>query len=249
MAGNSKTEDDDEGFGDFTFASVPRSNPRTNSTDLFSKKTNTAGDDEDDDWGDFVKPTSLTRSESLPVKQLDPLDFVSNQRHDKSQNDETVPGSAPSRVQNPWTKPTGAIPLSIFGEEEEEKEKEGSGSASLLFNGIANLKVENNELKKDNKGSDLNVSDLFSNLYKKNEQSNHLNHPKPDSNGWSLNLESVSSSRLDLKNNGYSDSNGLSSAWEEDDEWDFKGAVSDLPAGDSNSKVFLFSCSTFGNVD
>lgn len=223
------TEDDDEeGFGDFTFApSAVNSNSKTSSSNL------TVNDD--DDWGDFVKSPTLSRSESLPAKSfggdksIDPFSFFVDRPNDASkQNDVEVPDSAPSLT--PWMKPKGALPLSIFGEAEKEVVEEKSSPVGVLFNAATKVKME--------KKSSLNVRDLFSDLYKQTEQSktekeSELNLGNLNSDG--LNSESNAS---DLKRSvSKLDSNGLNWVVDEDDGWEFKGAETKQPAGDSNIKV------------
>ncbi|XP_021282646.1 uncharacterized protein LOC110415347 [Herrania umbratica] len=146
--------DDEEGFGDFKFISSS-SPPET--------ATITANDD--DDWGDFmISSNALSRTESLPVNQFhfDPFP--------NSSSPPTQPGSAPSRVEsvkNHWAKLNGALPLSLFGEE--EKEEEGSGAVDSGFNGATwtfSFPKRDGSLK--GKGSDLH--DLLADLYKQSER-------------------------------------------------------------------------------
>lgn len=59
-------DDDDEGFGEFTFAPINvHSNPKPNGSDHQDKI--------DDDWGDFVTPSLFSRCETLPAKTFDCL--------------------------------------------------------------------------------------------------------------------------------------------------------------------------------
>ncbi|TXG65534.1 hypothetical protein EZV62_006809 [Acer yangbiense] len=204
MAENQTAEDDDEeGFGDFTFAAPAAVPPPTNikinggGPDLSfnNLKINGGGnydDDNDDDWGDFVTFPTVSQSQSMKAKPFDdPFSFVSD--------------PAPNPVESKWVKPGGALPLSLFGEvEEEEEEEKVSGVAGLqVFSGPAELKT--NKDAKQKRGSELNVSDLVLDLLKQSQQSKV-------SNGSGLNLENSSSRGMNLDLNGLnSDSNGLNS--------------------------------------
>ncbi|OMO62506.1 hypothetical protein CCACVL1_22783 [Corchorus capsularis] len=155
--------DDEEGFGDFKFISSSSSHS-INGPDFFTtNKINTvaAAVDDDDDWGDFVKPdNSHSRTESLPANRFhfDPF---------PSSSSPTQPDSAPSRVEsgkNQWAKVSGALPLSFFGEEEKEEE-EVSGAVDAGFNGGT---VAFSFPKKDGnlKGKGSGLNDLIADLYK-----------------------------------------------------------------------------------
>ncbi|EOY11361.1 Uncharacterized protein TCM_026571 isoform 1 [Theobroma cacao] len=179
--------DDEEGFADFKF--VSSSSPPTTATI-------TANDD--DDWGDFMNSSNaISRTESLPVNQFhfDPF---------PNSSPPTQPGSAPSRVEsvkNHWAKLNGALPLSIFGEE--EKDEEGSGAVDSGFNGAtATFSCPKKDGSLKGKGSDLN--DLLADLYKQSERGKEGNafgsgldvkkevdmNPKVETWNWNgLNLE------------------------------------------------------------
>lgn len=93
-------DDDDEAFGDFSFAPYQ-------SNSLFAAPNSSAGaaaadEDEDDEWGDFVQP---------PSSQSKPAEAAANGDH-RSDN------SAPPAT---WMMPRGALPLSLFGDAEEEE--------------------------------------------------------------------------------------------------------------------------------
>lgn len=202
------TEDDDEeSFGDFTFApSVVNSIPKANGSDL--SFTNSNGKN-DDDWGDFVKSAALSRSESLPTisfasdKPADPFGFFADQQNQTSQNNNSVPAtepdSAPSRIRSQFVKPKGALPLSLFGLVENEDDKdEGSSAVGLLFNGATELKTNDKKT-----GSYSNVSDLISNLYNQSDQSKGFNSPKLDSKELDLNFGNSSPHELNSESNGF----------------------------------------------
>lgn len=230
-------EDDEESFGDFTFApSVVNSIPKASGSDL--SFTNGNGKD-DDDWGDFVKSAALSRSESFPAKSfasdkpVDPFSFFADQQNQKSQNNNSAPAaepdSAPSRIRSQFVKPEAALPLSLFGVVENEVDKEeGSSAAGLLFNGATELKTNDKKI-----GSDSNVSDLISYLYKHSDQSKVSNSPKLDSKELDLDFGNSSPHGLNSESNGFDlkrsvsnlNSNGL----------DLNGAVLNL---DSNGLDF-----------
>ncbi|KAJ0013596.1 hypothetical protein Pint_19898 [Pistacia integerrima] len=203
-------DDDDEGFGEFTFAPITvHSNPKINGSGHHGKV--------DDDWGDFVTPASLSRCETLPVKSLDPINLSSDRRTDSLKTDAAQPDSAPSRIRDQWEKPKGALPLSLFGEEEKEDD---SGAPGLLFNGAPELKKTEKKM-----GSELNVSYLISNLYVGSEQSKVGNRS-------GLNLDS---NGLDLKRSAANlDSNGSATKLE---NWGSYGLNSDSKGLDLKRSV------------
>ncbi|KAL5783658.1 hypothetical protein ACOSP7_008687 [Xanthoceras sorbifolium] len=229
MAENQTTEEDEEeGFGDFTFApaTVP-SNLKINGggPDLsFNKNIKINGDDDDDedDWGDFVTSPTVSPSRSMKGKPFDdPFSFVSD--------------PSPVRVESKWVRPGGALPLSLFGEVEEEEE--GSGGAGLSVSSGAATELKTNKDPKQKLGSEPNVNDLVPDLLKQRQHSRGSNGLKPDSNGWGLGLESLRNRELNLNLNGLNSySDGLNSGPDGDFGLEFKGAESKLAAGDSNFK-------------
>ncbi|KAL5850811.1 hypothetical protein ACOSQ4_008824 [Xanthoceras sorbifolium] len=229
MAENQTTEEDEEeGFGDFTFApaTVP-SNLKINGggPDLsFNKNIKINGDDDDDedDWGDFVTSPTVSPSRSMKGKPFDdPFSFVSD--------------PSPVRVESKWVRPGGALPLSLFGEVEEEEE--GSGGPGLSVSSDAATELKTNKDPKQKLGSEPNVNDLVPDLLKQRQHSKGSNGLKPDSNGWELDLESLRNRELNLNLNGLNSySDGLNSGPHGDFGLEFKGAESKLAAGDSNFK-------------
>ncbi|XVE89698.1 hypothetical protein DITRI_Ditri20bG0016800 [Diplodiscus trichospermus] len=166
--------DNEEGFGDFKFISSSSSHS-INGPDLFASNTTTTtvttndDDDDDDDWGDFVKSNNASsRTDSVPGNNFhfDPFPNSSSP---------TQPDSAPNRVEsakNRWSRLTGALPLSIFGEE--DKEEEGSDALDAGFNGVTgsfSFPKKDGNLK--GKGLDLNY--LIADLYKQNEKGKEEN--------------------------------------------------------------------------
>nr|GMD22204.1 probable serine/threonine-protein kinase DDB_G0282963 isoform X1 [Ipomoea batatas] len=100
-------EDDDDSFGDFTFASFPPNAPQSTIED----------DDDDDEWGDFVdfSPGSNQPSQTKPF-------------HPLAQTDSSKTAQ--------WVKPPGALPLSLFGEaEDDEEDKSAHIQTKKLSNG------------------------------------------------------------------------------------------------------------------
>ncbi|CAL9037768.1 uncharacterized protein LOC103993500 isoform X1 [Musa acuminata AAA Group] len=90
--------DDDDGFGDFIFASSDQPLPPHRQQD-------------DDDWGEFVVgPLGSQRFESPAT----PPPFDAFPSHSAAVVVDEIVGV------KEWEKPRGALPLSIFGEEEEE---------------------------------------------------------------------------------------------------------------------------------
>ncbi|XP_022742520.1 uncharacterized protein LOC111293818 isoform X2 [Durio zibethinus] len=151
--------DDEEGFGDFIFISSLSSHS-INGPDFSTTKTIV---NDDDDWGDFINSdNAISGGESLPVNHFhfDPF---------PNSSPPTQPDSDPIRAEpakNGWAKLTGALPLSIFGEEDKEEE---SGAVDAGFNGVAgsfSFPKKDGNLK--GKGSDLN--ELIADLHKKNEK-------------------------------------------------------------------------------
>ncbi|THU68826.1 hypothetical protein C4D60_Mb08t07940 [Musa balbisiana] len=95
--------DDDDGFGDFIFASSDQPLPPHQQQD-------------DDDWGEFVVgPLGSQRFESPATPP--PL-FDAFPSHSAAVVVDEIAGV------KEWEKPRGALPLSIFGEEEEEEVNE-----------------------------------------------------------------------------------------------------------------------------
>ncbi|XP_011087384.1 uncharacterized protein LOC105168888 isoform X2 [Sesamum indicum] len=87
-------DDDAETFGEFAFASF-QSNSQSNAPDSLPHEE----EDDDDEWGDFVKSPQQSEPSHPSLK-----------------------GHHPSESPPSWVKPSGALPLSIFGEAEEEED-------------------------------------------------------------------------------------------------------------------------------
>ena len=132
-----------------------------------------------------------------------------------------------------WVKPRGAIPLSIFGEEEEVEEKEeGSGTdESRVSDGATFFSLE-----KKKKKPDLEVHDLIANLYNRDRETENRNGSAVNSNGSALNVNGSDSNG----NNGFIDVDDDDD--DDDDGWEFKAAEleSGIGNGDSKLKVKAF---------
>ncbi|KAL6989674.1 hypothetical protein U1Q18_015425 [Sarracenia purpurea var. burkii] len=199
MVDTKAEEDDDEGFGDFTFASFPNNAPHS---DPINTRKSTA-DKDDDEWGDFVESPlrseissglSVTQSPSnasRPSKPFDPFMFFSDHSTKPSQSVATPTGSVPSRAESEkshWEKPKGALPLSIFGdmEQEEEKEEEQFGVADPPVGGSKVSLGDKNSVN-GRQGSDVFIglafNDIIGNMYNQSQQIKAENGLKLDSNG------------------------------------------------------------------
>lgn len=161
-------EDDDESFGDFTFASFP-SQPFPSTT---NDNNNVLVDN---DWGDFVNHSSQINN--APSKPLpDPTT-----KHVNGINDVAVQVEA-------GKKPNRAIPLSIFGEEEEEEE-EPTPSNVFPNGGVVKGGSGSN-------GS-VGISDLISSLYNQQlPQMDSINGLVSVSNGAAPNPANTKESKL-----------------------------------------------------
>lgn len=158
MAGNG----DDDGVCDFEFAQ--------SSSNLHSRlgfpSTNNISDSDDDDWGDFMDSGIQSGSGSASAQQFS-ASGISSAGFKLD--------SAPSRADSAeigGVKPNGAIPLSIFGEEES-----GAVDEDPPFNGTNGLFTSPGKV--DNaKASPLDLNGLIFNLYKPSLGSNNGSVPK-----------------------------------------------------------------------
>lgn len=190
-------EEDDESFGDFTFASFPNQ--------PLSSTSNHDDNPADDDWGDFVNHSNQINGGSS--KPFDP--FVTSPdptvKHANDNNGIAVQAN----------KPRGAIPLSIFGEEEEEEEP---APANVFFSNKSNG-GDGDAVKKgsDSNGS-VGFSGLISNLYTPQLQVNSPNGSVTVSNVGAPNTSDdgpMNSNASDLNNPDSED---------DEDGWEFKSA-------------------------
>ncbi|XP_027365053.1 dentin sialophosphoprotein isoform X2 [Abrus precatorius] len=190
-------EDDDESFGDFTFASFPNQ--------PFRSTSNHTNPLDDDDWGDFVNHSNqINGAVSKPFDpfppSLDPTD-----KHVNDNNGIVV-----------QPKKKGAIPLSIFGVDEEEGEDEEPASANVFADKSNGAAVKS---RSDTNGS-VGISDLISTLYSQHPQMNSQNGSISISNVAAPNSKAdglTNSNASKLNSDSDSDS-------EDEDGWEFKSA-------------------------
>ncbi|KAL3623991.1 hypothetical protein CASFOL_032807 [Castilleja foliolosa] len=125
-------DDDDEAFGDFASASFQ-----------YNSQLNDAGGslagNEDDEWGDFVKSPQQSKS-SEPS-------FTGNLE--------------PDNVMSPHNKRTGALPLSIFGDDEKEEVVDFRDSNPGKISGIVGDSSSNLVPKDVSNSRNLSIADLY----------------------------------------------------------------------------------------
>lgn len=230
-------DDDDEGFGDFKFASSfhPKGTIDFNqiNLDLFSN--------DDEEWGDFVNHSSSQIT--APVAQFE----LSNGFHRIQSSLEPsesfgiffnesakLSGSVPNRVEpesesNPgkvesvkkeWVKPQGALPLSIFGDVEE-----GSGVGNASTGDAADVFTAKS-IDYVRSGSNLNaglrIDDIIATLYNQSakikvENGSNSNSNELDSIGntcdQSDQIKAENGSNSNANSHGFNwNSNGLISS-------------------------------------
>ncbi|TKY52210.1 hypothetical protein E2542_SST23730 [Spatholobus suberectus] len=194
-------EEDDESFGDFTFVSFPSQPIPSNSND-----TNPV---DDDDWGDFVNHSNHQINGDLS-KPFDSFGVSPDptKKHVNGNNGVAVQTEVAK-------KPKGAIPLSIFGEEEEEEQGEPA-SANVFSNTSNGGAVKRGSVSNGSVG----IGDLISSLYNQ--------HPQINSHNGSVSVSNVAAPNANV--DGPTNSNGskLDSDEEEEEEdedgWEFKSA-------------------------
>ncbi|XP_041017283.1 uncharacterized protein LOC121259671 [Juglans microcarpa x Juglans regia] len=221
-------DDDDESFGDFHFASFP--NPAAHFASTIVKGTNasTSSSPSPFSWGEFI----TTPKHELPSGATHPIYPPNNNSFSKTdprEPDRIEPGTAQ------WVKPTGVLPLSIFGEFEEELTEERGFGASVIVN--------NKKSDSGREGSNSSVNDLITNLYSQNQQiktqkGSSLNSNESD---FSTNGSNLSINRLDSNSNGLgsdlADGNDGLDDDNDDDGWEFKVAEPEAQIGNGDSKV------------
>ncbi|XP_052193434.1 uncharacterized protein LOC127801934 [Diospyros lotus] len=149
-------DDDDESFGEFTFASFP--NHAFSSDQIKPPKRS----DDDDEWGDFMEtptgsePSGGFTNAQLPSKPFDPFGFFPDHSAAPSQ-------SKPTRTE-PIPKPKGALPLSIFGEEDQEEEQSGAPDPPAGDKPAGSVKNGSNMF------IGLAFNDVVANLYNQSQQ-------------------------------------------------------------------------------
>ncbi|GER32916.1 nucleolar GTPase [Striga asiatica] len=124
--------DDDDDEAFGGFASADTSQP-----EFQFKRGATADNDDDDEWGDFVKSPQLSQPADLS--------FTGN------------PVSSPPA----WVKPSGALPLSIFGDADEEEEENEKVEVEKYNHGVS-LDFSPTLAPKDtSKPRDLGIIDIY----------------------------------------------------------------------------------------
>ncbi|OWM85370.1 uncharacterized protein LOC116209946 [Punica granatum] len=226
-------EEDDEGFGEFKFVPTTAAvspNPAAASNGLA-----------DDYWSDFLSFNGSPRVESNPKppptqNSVEPFDFFGDRATAQRSAEATSTGTVPEKPK--WVKPSGAIPLSLFGEEEEKEEEEeaGSGAVGASLNSATGLSNDSNgdpAKGAPNLGSAVGLNGFIVTLYNQNQ---HSGAPANESglnltsNGGILQeLDAGIGSQAELNPkpilNGvdFNMSNGNGEK-DEEDEWEFRAA-------------------------
>ncbi|KAM4119202.1 hypothetical protein ACJW30_03G041600 [Castanea mollissima] len=169
--------------------------------------------DEDESFGDFHFVSFPTNHHPTPTQ-------INGRISDSFGGSNNRVGSDNSG----WVKPRGAIPLSIFGEEEEEEE-EGSGVDESRVGDSATVF----SLEKKKK-PDLEVHDLIAGLYNRDRATENRNGSAVNSNGSALNVNGSDSNG----NNGFID---VDDDDDDDDGWEFKVAELESGIGNGDSKL------------
>ncbi|KAD5960561.1 hypothetical protein E3N88_12033 [Mikania micrantha] len=197
-------DEDDDSFGEFTFA------PIQTTVNAPSPVPITTGDG--DDWGDFnlfQNSTTDHNHKSSPPSPPPPLPHT--------------------HAQPKWEKTKGALPLSIFGDDEEQEQENMNDVKQSSFTGNSGFESGNNGRKSN---ANLGINDLIANLYGERQQQQNF---KAVDNGDELNFSAMNStvSKDPLsKSNSLGCLNTLSAAvgnQGSDDEggWEFIDAFSD----------------------
>ncbi|KAG6701467.1 hypothetical protein I3842_08G166300 [Carya illinoinensis] len=228
-------DDEDESFGDFHSASFPDPTVHSFSTLTSLRKSSSSSSSSPVAWGEFIT-TPKPKLPGCPAHTLSPRTNNPNEKEPREPG-WVNPGEAR------WVKPTGALPLSIFGEFEEEEEEEGGSAAEATVPYVVTVLSNHKRTDPGRKGSDLNRNNLIANLYNQNQQiKNHYgsslnsNVSELNTNGSNLNLNGL-----------YLNPNGLGSdlvegndRFDDDDEygeWEFKAAKAESLIGNGDSIV------------
>ncbi|KAL0357340.1 UNVERIFIED_CONTAM: hypothetical protein Scaly_1419700 [Sesamum calycinum] len=207
-------EDDDAGtFGEFAFASF-QSNSQSNAPDSLPQEEE---EDDDDEWGDFVKSPQQSEPSHPSLK-----------------------GHHPSESPPSWVKPSGALPLSIFGEAEEEEDN--SAVAGDLNQGKSSVVAGHFTSTLADKDVSNSQKFSFDDLYNGFSQIKPEKAPGANATGWvdsvangvysSSNQNAATSAVVESKNVdldtivGISDHSQLTNQ-SDNDEFSFKSYVSD----------------------
>ncbi|XP_028098684.1 uncharacterized protein LOC114298328 isoform X2 [Camellia sinensis] len=228
MVDTKAEEDDDEGFGDFTFASF--ANHALHSDQINGRKS--TADYNDDEWGDFVESplrselsSGLSTTQSLPnpSKPFDPFGFFPDHSNTPSQSAASPIESVPSHSgseKTQWMKPKGALPLSIFGDEEQEEEEKEEQSG-VVYPSVGDVRNGSNMF------IGLAFNDVIANLYNPSQQIKAENGLNSNSNGTNSNSNGLKSNSSGLNSDLFAGNN--------DNQSSQINTVSDLS---SNSNLF-----------
>ncbi|KAI8027931.1 hypothetical protein LOK49_LG02G02117 [Camellia lanceoleosa] len=228
MVDTKAEEDDDEGFGDFTFASF--ANHALHSDQINGRKS--TADYNDDEWGDFVESplrselsSGLSTTQSLPnpSKPFDPFGFFPDHSNTSSQSAASPIESVPSHSgseKTQWMKPKGALPLSIFGDEEQEEEEKEEQSG-VVYPPVGDVRNGSNMF------IGLAFNDVIANLYNPSQQIKAENGLNSNSNGTNSNSNGLKSNSSGLNSDLFAGNN--------DNQSSQINTVSDLS---SNSNLF-----------
>ncbi|KAL7235154.1 hypothetical protein ACSBR1_018616 [Camellia fascicularis] len=201
-------EDDDEGFGDFTFASF--ANHALHSDQINGRKS--TADYNDDEWGDFVESplrselsSGLSTTQSLPnpSKPFDPFGFFPDHSNTPSQSAASPTESVPSHSgsgKTQWMKPKGALPLSIFGDEEQEEEEKEEQSG-VVYPPVGDVRNGSNMF------IGLAFNDVIANLYNPSQQIKAENGLNSNSNGTNSNSNGLKSNSSGLNSDLFAGNN------------------------------------------
>ncbi|KAI4301806.1 hypothetical protein L6164_035050 [Bauhinia variegata] len=259
MVDNQAEDDDDESFGDFKYVSYP--NQPTYSNQM---NGNSFPAVDGDDWSDFVNSTKQINGglepETLPSQSPSTIsrqvsaDHSNNLSPQLNKLSQIVLAPRPADLEKSrWTKPQGALPLSIFGAEEED---EPTTSNPAFANGANTFFNKNGDSMKN--GSDSNgafrINDMISNLYNQSPQLNSDNGsisilkvpdlnasgassngnslisaitaspPNPDANGLNSNISNLNSDSVD----------GCEDIDDDEDGWEFKCAEPEIQIKSDN---------------
>uniref|UniRef100_A0A5B6ZLA6 Synergin gamma C-terminal domain-containing protein n=2 Tax=Davidia involucrata TaxID=16924 RepID=A0A5B6ZLA6_DAVIN len=199
MAETKAEDDDDEGFGDFKFASFP--NQTTVRSDQINGRSSNATDD--DEWGDFVEfpprsdlSSGISHTQSPPIssepsKPIYPFGLFPDQSTKPSQSMPTVSSRVESESTQ-WAKPKGALPLSLFGDVEDEEEQ-----SDVVDPPVVDAKDSSADKHVGNvkNGSNIylggGINDIFANMYSQSQQIKTQNESNSNLNGTNSNPEGV----------------------------------------------------------
>ncbi|XP_068659899.1 uncharacterized protein [Aristolochia californica] len=208
-------EEDDDTFGDFKFVASSSAAVVAFPSFAFDSEQQSVPA-EDDDWGDFVDSTIQFHqaSDDTYGSQKPPLNSPNIHFSDSFASlQEALPDllSIPKKSETKqWERPKGALPLSIFGDEEKLEDQESEkvdfmfkkadifSTKTTVENGSNSTKVISN----------TSVTDLISNLYGSTEQ-----------------IRTENATRSDLAN----DEGDF-----EENSWEFKDALSEISGGNGD---------------